>query len=194
METTIKNWLEIGTIVAPRGLKGELKVVSSTDFPERFEIPGKRWLKASHELEPQPIELISGQSVAGKNLYIVRLKGIENRNQAENLRGYKLLVIDDKKPQLEAEEYHVSQLINLEVYHQQTGELIGVVVDLFTAGHDLLEIQLIANSQEEEKIKNDQNKVKKVLIPFVYEIVPLVDIDNNRIEINPPKGLLALAK
>ena len=194
METTIKNWLEIGTIVAPRGLKGELKVLSSTDFPERFEIPGKRWLQASNESQPQPIELISGQAVAGKNLYIVRLKGIENRNQAESLRGYKLLVIDDKKPKLDPDEYHVSQLINLEVYHQQTGEIIGIVVDLFTAGHDLLEIQLIANLQEEEKNKNDKNKGKKVLIPFVYDIVPVVDIDNNRIEINPPKGLLALAK
>ncbi|MDJ0508303.1 MAG: ribosome maturation factor RimM [Crocosphaera sp.] len=187
METTIKNWLEIGTIVAPRGLKGELKVLSSTDFPERFEIPGQRWLQTSEQSEPQPIELISGKSVTGKNLYIVRLKGIENRNQAESLRGHKLLVIDDQKPQLESEEYHVSQLINLEVYDQKTGEFIGVVIDLFTAGHDLLEIKLIANIQGEEK-------GKKVLIPFVYDIVPVVDIDNNRIEINPPKGLLALAK
>ena len=187
METTINNWLEIGTIVGPRGLKGELKVLSSTDFPERFETPGKRWLQASTELEPQPIELISGKAVTGKNLYIVRLKGIENRNQAETLRGYKLLVVDDKKPQLESEEYHVAQLINLEVYHQKTGELIGIVVDLFTAGHDLLEIQLKTDNQSEKK-------TQKVLIPFVYEIVPVVDIDNNRIEINPPKGLLALAK
>ena len=132
METTTKNWLEIGTIVGVRGLKGELRVLSSTDFPERFERPGKRWLQASNELEPQPIELISGKAVAGKNIYIVRLKGVENRNQAESLRGYKLLVIDDKKPKLESEEYHVSQLIDLEVYHQETGKIIGIVVDLFT--------------------------------------------------------------
>ena len=91
MESTINNWLEIGTIVAPRGLKGELKVLSSTDFPERFENPGKRWLQASNQSDPQPIELISGKAVAGKNLYIVRLKGIDNRNQAEDLRGHKIL-------------------------------------------------------------------------------------------------------
>ncbi len=182
------NWLEIGTIVAPRGLKGELKVVSSTDFPERFEAPGQRWLKAPHDLEPQPIELISGKCLAGKNIYIIRLQGIENRNQAETLRGYKLLVLAEQKPKLEAEEYHVSQLINLEVYHQITGELIGIVVDIFTAGHDLLEIKLTPSPLLEA------NKDKKVLIPFVYEIVPLVDLDKKRIEINPPKGLLELAE
>ncbi|PSO69461.1 MAG: ribosome maturation factor RimM, partial [Cyanobacteria bacterium QS_1_48_34] len=37
------KWLEIGTIVAPQGLEGELRVYPTTDFPERFEQPGVRW-------------------------------------------------------------------------------------------------------------------------------------------------------
>ncbi|EAZ93109.1 ribosome maturation factor RimM [Crocosphaera chwakensis] len=188
MEINNNQWLEIGTIVGARGLKGELKVLSSTDFPERFEIPGERWLQSPNHPSPQPIKLISGKSVAGKNLYIVRLEGIETRNQAEILRGYKLLIIDQELPELEEEEYHVSQLIDLEVYHHKTGEKIGIVVDLFTTGHDLLEIKLINNSEKKDK----ENKDKTVLIPFVYEIVPVVDIEQNRIEINPPKGLLTL--
>ncbi|ACB51152.1 rRNA processing protein [Crocosphaera subtropica ATCC 51142] len=188
MENNKNQWLEIGTIVSARGLKGELKVLSSTDFPERFEIPGKRWLQPPHDPYPQAIELISGKSVAGKNIYIVRLEGIENRNQAETLRGYKLLIMDQELPELEEEEYHVSQLINVQVYHHKTGELLGTVIDLFTTGHDLLEIQLINNSEREAK----KTKERKVLIPFVYEIVPVVDLENNRIEINPPKGLLSL--
>lgn len=188
MENNQNKWLEIGTIVAPKGLKGELKVLSSTDFSERFEIAGTRWLQSPNDPSLQPIELISGKSVAGKNLYIVRLEGIENRNQAETLRGYKLLIIDQELPELEEEEYHVSQLINLEVYHHQTGEMLGIVVDLFTTGHDLLEIKLINNSEVIDKEK----KEKTALIPFVYEIVPVVDIEQNKIEINPPKGLLTL--
>ncbi len=182
------QWLEIGTIVGARGLKGELKVLSSTDFPERFEIPGKRWLQSPNDSSPQAIELISGKAVAGKNLYIVRLEGIENRTQAETLRGYQLLINNKELPKLEEEEYHVSQLINLDVYHHQTGEMLGVVVDLFTTGHDLLEIKLINDSEATD----DEKKEKTVLIPFVYEIVPVVDIEQNRIEINPPKGLLTL--
>ena len=67
--------------------------------------------------------------------------------------------------------------------------MIGNVVDVFTAGNDLLEIKLRADTETEVK----QNKAKKVFIPFVYEIVPVVDLKQNRIEINPPKGLLDLA-
>ncbi len=189
MEIQQNKWLEIGTIVAARGLKGELKVLSSTDFPERFEVPGQRWLKSPQNASPQPIELISGKSVAGKNIYIVRLEGIENRNQAESLRGYKLLVVDETTPKLEQEEYHVSQLIDLDVYEQKTGKIIGKVVDIFTAGHDLLEIKLTAKIETQVKDKQE----KKVFIPFVYEIVPVVDLEQQRIEINPPAGLLELA-
>ena len=40
----LDDWLEIGKIVSPQGLTGELRVYPNTDFPERFEEPGKRWL------------------------------------------------------------------------------------------------------------------------------------------------------
>ena len=189
METAQNRWLEIGTIVAPKGLRGELKVLSSTDFPERFKNPGKRWLKSPQNASLEPIELISGKPVAGKNIYIVRLQGIENRNQAENLRGHKLLILDETPPKLSEEEYHVSQLIDLDVYDQNTGKMIGNVVDIFSAGHDLLEIKLITDTETEVKHK----KEKKVFVPFVYEIVPVVDLEQHKIEINPPIGLLDLA-
>ncbi|MDJ0598814.1 MAG: ribosome maturation factor RimM [Crocosphaera sp.] len=189
MKNNNNKWLEIGTIVAPRGLKGELKVLSSTDFPERFEIPGQRWLQSPDGLSTEPIELISGKGVAGKNIYIIRLEGINDRNKAESLRDYKLLIIDETIPELDKDEYHVSQLIDLEVYDQKTGRLLGTVVDIFSAGNDLLEIKLIDNTETEATKKKD----KKIFIPFVYEIVPVVDLEHKKIEINPPKGLLELA-
>ncbi|MEA5510670.1 ribosome maturation factor RimM [Crocosphaera sp. UHCC 0190] len=202
LEENKESWLEIGKIVAPQGLKGELKVLPSTDFPERFEEPGKRWLQSPKGLSPEPVDLISGRYIPGKNLYVIRLKGIKNIDQAELLRGHKLLVPSSDRPQLKDDEYHVSELINLEVYHQLTGEFIGIVTDIFGAGNDLLEVQLnqedasvqpseLTNTQQQSEDKPKQNKV---LIPFVYEIVPVVDLDNKRIEINPPKGLLELAK
>ena len=39
------EWLEVGTITSPQGLKGELRVYPDSDFPERFTKPGIRWLK-----------------------------------------------------------------------------------------------------------------------------------------------------
>ena len=141
MEKT-DNCLEIGRIVGPQGLKGELKVMSSSDFPERFENPGTRWLQSPDGLSIQEVQLIRGRYVPGKNLYVIKLAEIFDRTQAETLRDYKLLVPSSDRPQLDDDEYHVSDLINLEVYHQKTGELIGVVVDILSAGNDLLEVQL----------------------------------------------------
>ena len=91
----------------------------------------------------------------------------------------------DRLP-LEEDEYHVSDLINLEVYNQQTNETIGVVVDLYVAGNDLLKVKLF-NYQT-----SSPQKSAIVLIPFVKDIVPVVDLANNRLEINPPAGLLEI--
>ncbi|MEC4803336.1 MAG: ribosome maturation factor RimM [Jaaginema sp. PMC 1079.18] len=181
-----QDWLEIGTIVAPQGLQGEVRVYPDSDFPERFEVPGIRWLQAPHRSdEPQPIQLLAGRNVPGKKLYILKLEGIGDRPQAETLRGYKLLVPRSDRPELDEDEYHVADLVNLEVFHQETQELIGVVVDIFVAGNDLLAVRL-AHPPENHK-KQD---LSIVLIPFVKEIVPIVDLEARRIEALPPPGLL----
>lgn len=135
---TNDDWLEIGTIVAPQGLNGELRVYPNSDFPERFEEPGKRFLKRSGETEPQPIELLSGRYLPGKDLYIVKLAGVENREQAEALRDCVLLVPASDRPELAEDEYHVMDLLDLEVFNQLTSELVGVVVDVIPAGNSLL--------------------------------------------------------
>ncbi|MCW5315987.1 ribosome maturation factor RimM [Nostoc sp. KVJ3] len=179
------NWLEIGKIVAPQGLSGELRVYPVSDFPERFEIPGKRWLLRSDDTEPQPIELLTGRYISNKNLYVIKLAGVENCDQAEALRGCKLMVPASDRPQLGEDEYHVLDLIGLEVFMQASGELVGTVVDIIPAGNDLLEVKL------HESFATDK-KQKTVLIPFVEAIAPVVDLKSNRIEITPPSGLLEI--
>ncbi|MBX9259298.1 ribosome maturation factor RimM [Desmonostoc muscorum CCALA 125] len=202
------DWLEIGKIVAPQGLAGELRVYPDSDFPERFEVPGKRWLLRPGETEPQPIELLAGRYISNKNLYVIKLAGVENCNQAEALRGCKLMVPASDRPQLGENEYHVLDLIGLEVFMQASGELVGTVVDIIPAGNDLLEIKLHPSfSTHKEQTTNDidapaasrrvgqttnDKKQKTVLIPFVEAIAPVVDLQSGRIEITPPPGLLEI--
>ncbi|MGK7945438.1 MAG: ribosome maturation factor RimM [Microcystaceae cyanobacterium] len=184
LETKINQdqWLKIGVITSAYGLKGQLKVTPITDFPERFTQPGERLIVSPDHRQKTIIQLLSGRYVPGKNQVIIRLEGVEDRTQAEKLRGYELLVDGSDRPSLPDDEYHISQLIDLSVYLQETDQLIGQVVDVFLAGNDLLEIQLTAPNFDQ----------KKVLIPFVQEIVPIVDLDNHRIYITPPSGLLEL--
>ncbi|MDZ7960014.1 MAG: ribosome maturation factor RimM [Aulosira sp. DedQUE10] len=181
----LDDWLEIGKIVAPQGLAGEMRVYPNTDFPERFEVPGKRWLLRAGEAEPQPIELLTGRYIEGKNLYVIKLAGVNNCNQVEELRGCKIMVPASDRPQLAEDEYYVPDLLGLEVFLQASGELVGRVVDIIPAGNDLLEVELHPGFAPNKK-------QKKVLIPFVEAIAPFVDIQARRIEITPPPGLLEI--
>lgn len=173
------GWLEVGKIVAPQGLKGEVRVYPDSDFPERFRQPGQRWLLRPGATEPEPIELLSGYYLGGKGLYVVKFAGIIDRDQSEALRDARLLVPESDRLPLADNEYHVLDLIGLEVFEQATQTLIGIVTDIIPAGNDLLEVKLA-----------QPQKTPTVLIPFVKPIVPVVDLAQRRIEIAPPTGLI----
>ena len=174
------EWLVVGVITSCHGIKGQIKVKSLSDFEERFLIPGIRWLQRDNE-PPSKVELISGYKQLGKEIFIIKLQGINTRNHAEQLKKYKILVKTNKLPKLKKEEFHYLELINLQVKTLKNNELqvIGKVINLENEKNNLLVIELFENNKE-------------VLIPFVKEIVPLIDINNNFLIINPPKGLLEL--
>ena len=174
------EWMVIGLITSCHGINGQVKVKSLSDFEERFLKPGMRWLQKENE-PPSKIELKSGFKQPGKEIFIIKFKDINTRDHAEQLKKYKILVKTDKLPELKKEEYHLLELINLQVKTLENDELkiIGQVINLENEKNNLLVIELFKNQ-------------KKVLIPFVEEIVPLVDIKNNFLIINPPKGLLEL--
>lgn len=210
------DFIEIGKIVAAHGLLGEVRVYPESDFPERFLEPGQRWLLRQGQKEPEPIEFLGGRFMPSKGLYIIDIAGIENRDQAEVLHGSKLFVQAGDRPHLEAGEYYLLDLIGLTVFNQLTGSNIGKVSTVIYAGNDLLEVELFTeatniSTQPENSLENSidhvdndadqpelepekkRKKVKKspkVLIPFVNEIVPIVDLARGIIEINPPRGLI----
>ena len=153
---------------------------SLSDFEERFTEPGKRWVQKENE-NPAELELTSGLKQPGKESFIISFKEINNRNQAENLREFKLMVKADDIPKLNQEEFHLTELINLKVkiFKKNQLQTIGKVINLQTEKNNLLVIKLFKNNKE-------------VLVPFVKQIIPVIDINNKFLEINPPSGLLDL--
>ena len=171
------NWMSIGEIVAPQGLKGDIRIKPSSDFPERFTKPGKRWIQKTNEL-PTEIKLIKGSLIPGKLIYVISIEGISNRSSAEKIIGWNLVIPIDSRPKLSNDEYHYLDLIGLEARRGPKKVLIGYVTDLINGGNDLLEIELVEG--------------KKVLVPFVKEIIPEIEIKEKWLLINPPPGLLEL--
>ena len=175
------HFLPIGKIVAAQGMKGEVRVYPESDFPERFLAPGTRWLQRSPSTQLEPIELVRGRYLDGKGLYVVQFAGVTDRNQAEALRDGQLFVPEGDRPPLEEGEFHILDLIGLTVFDQATQALIGTVSSIIQAGNTLLEVQRDAA---------EAKKQSTVLIPFVEAIVPIVDLQQRRIEITPPPGLI----
>ena len=175
-----KDWLVIGLITSSHGVTGKLNIKSLSDFKERFTKPGMRWIQ-KHNEDPIPFKLISGFQKPGKESFIISLEGIKNRNEADNLKKYKLLVKSSDIPKLKNNEFHLNQLLDLDVklFVEREIKVIGKVVDLITGNNNLIVIRLNQNN-------------KDVLIPFVKEIVTNIDTKNNYIIIDPPAGLLDL--
>lgn len=176
--------LEVGRIVAAQGLQGELRINPLSDFPERFTRAGRRWLR-NRQGQVRPTTLLSGRRLPGKELFVVRLEGVSDRTAAEALVGEELLVLADDRPRLAPGEFHLLDLLGLEVRlleqaDASVGTPIGRVRDLLHAGNDLLEVELSDNGGT-------------VLIPFVRAIVPQVELRGGWIGITPPPGLLELA-
>ena len=175
-----EGWLVIGIITSSHGVEGKLNIKSLSDFKERFTQPGKRWIQKQGE-EPIPYNLISGFQRPGKKSFIISLEGINDRNKADNLKQSKLLVKSNDIPKLKDNEFHLNQLLGLEVklYEKSEIKVIGKVIDLITENNNLIVVRLNQNN-------------KNVLIPFVQKIVTAIDQKNKYLIIDPPKGLLDL--
>ena len=171
----LSGWVAVGKIKAAHGLRGLVRVVSFSDFPERFTEPGPRWLWRPGEEKPTEVNLVRGTFQPGKKLYLVEFETITDRNASEASLGALLMVPEGDRPQLEEDEFHFGDLIGLSVYLQENGEYLGKVTAILPAGNDLLEVT---------------DGKKQVLIPFVKVFVPVVDVAGDRIEVTPPTGLL----
>lgn len=179
--------LVVGRLVAAQGLQGELRVLPLSDFPERFTLAGRRWLRQRSDAA-RPVQLLGGRQLPGRELFVVQLAGIGSRAAAEALVGAELLVRASDRPPLAPGEFHLLDLVGLEVrLLQEAGGAeappIGRVTNLIHAGNDLLEV---------EQAGAEGGPSRRLLIPFVAAIVPEVHLQAGWIGITPPPGLLDL--
>jgi 16S rRNA processing protein RimM len=204
-DPTTYGYVELGTVLGAHGVRGEVKLVAVTDFSERLCRPGLRHLKMPHRRSPRRIMLLEGRHRLGKE-YLLRLEGVDDRDAANHLRGCILYAREEERPEdLGDSEYIVSDLVGLQVFMEegyktesgedQSGWFVGYINGVVLAedmssvpglGQDLLELSLTSGC------KSGTTADELVLIPFVSQLVPLVDIVNRAVFIKPPFGLLDL--
>ena len=167
--------LVVGRVVRPHGVRGELAVDVRTDDPELRFAAGSV-LRTDPE-QAGPLTVSAARHHSGRLL--VTFAGIEDRDQADPLRGTLLLVdsADLADPEDPA-EFRDDQLIGLTAV-TTAGERVGLVADVLHHGQDLL---VVAGE--------GHRRGADMLVPFVAAIVPAVDLATGQLVIDPPPGLL----
>jgi len=205
-DPTTYGYIELGTLLGAHGVKGEIKISAVTDFAERLCRPGMRHIKLPNRRSPRRVQLLEGRYIMD-NEYLIRFEGVGDRDAANKMRGCVLYAREEERPEdLGKDEYIVNDLVGLDVFMEngymnedgqdQGGKYIGVVHGVVLAeemstipglGQDLIEISLPRGPGATASWKDEL-----VLIPFVPQLVPRVDIENRSIYILPPFGLLDL--
>lgn len=165
------NLLEVGKIVNTHGLRGEVKVVPWTDYPEVFEDIETVYIKKKTEYERLDIAGLKYQ----KNNLIVRFSQLKDINEAEKYKNQVLYAERDALGELPEGVYYIADLIGLEVV-KEDGEKVGVINDVFNTG-----------SSDIYDVKREGKK--NMLIPVIDDVVIDIDIENGKVTVRMMEGL-----
>ena len=168
----------VGRIGKPHGIKGEVSVEPRTDEPERRFADGAV-LRTENKRPgaPGPAHLTVAWTKWHSGRLLVRFAEINDRNAAEEARGTVLSVAfdPDERPE-DPEEFYDHQLVGLAVVTTE-GQPVGVLREIV---HGTAQDLLVIKAEGPD-----------VLVPFVSELVPEVDVAGGRIVVVDKPGLLS---
>ena len=166
-EPSPPEFLIVGHIIAPWGIRGEVKVEVMTDFPERFA-PGNQVY-----LDSRPFEIENCRP--HKQHLLLKLGTIDSVESAEKLRGHDLTIPASELYTLPQGQYYTFQLIRLKVVTTR-GETIGHIKDIMTtASNDVYIVEGVRG---------------EILIPAIEDVVKSINLEKGVIVIEAIEGLL----
>ncbi len=164
-----KQYLESGKIVGTHGIKGEVRIEPWCDSPQFLAAFDKLYLDDRGET------FIEVKSRPHKNITLCKIKGVDNIDDAQRLRG-RIVYIDRDDVKLDEGVNFVQDLIGLAVIDADSGENYGKITDVLRTG---------ANDVYEVTSPDGQ----KILVPVIDEVIPARNIDEGFVLLRPMKGL-----
>ncbi len=163
----------VAKILAPQGVRGEVRVLPLTDFPERFQKRKELWLGP-----PQDRRVRLESARAHGRVWLLKLAGIDDRNAAESLRGLELQVDEEALEPLEEGRFYVHHLVGLPVVTADGSE-VGRLRDILQTGaNDVFVIR-----------RDGASGPKEYLIPAMKEFLE-VDLAGGKIVLRPIPGMI----
>ncbi|MBA4544019.1 MULTISPECIES: ribosome maturation factor RimM [Thermoactinomyces] len=171
------GYLNVGRIVGTHGIRGEVRVLCDTDFPELRFAPGNRLLLLRSDLN-EPLPLTVEKSRPHKSALLVKFQEWNSINEAEVYKNSRLVVPkEDLAPLNEEEgEFYFHQIIGCEVITTE-GRKIGKVKEI---------LPLPAN---DVWVVRSDDQDKEILLPYIEPIVKDVDLQRQQITIQWMEGL-----
>lgn len=166
------EYFEIGQIANTHGIKGELKIVPLTDDPERY---GKlKWVYVDNRgiLNKYNIESVR----YFKNFVILKFREIIDMTSAEKLKGLMIKIDRKDAVKLPNDTYFICDLIGCEVA-EENGNIVGVIKNILKTGSN--DVYVV-----------EGENIKEILIPALKSVVKDISIENKRIIVSLPKGLV----
>jgi len=164
------NYFVIGKIVNTQGIKGDLRVIPTTDDISRFELLDFVYIDKKGNIGKYDIQNVRYH----KQFVLLKLKGIDDMTTAENFKNSEVKITKDMALPLEEDEYYIRDLYSMEVV-TDSGEVLGTIEDIiFTGANDVY------------VVKNDMNEI---LIPAVKQCILNVDKENNKMTVRLLEGL-----
>ncbi|WP_413287260.1 ribosome maturation factor RimM [Bacillus mojavensis] len=170
-----KRWFNVGKIVNTHGIKGEVRVISKTDFAEERYKPGNT-LYLFMDGRQEPIEVTVNTYRLHKQFHLLQFKERQSLNEVEELKNAIIKVPEEDLGELNEGEFYFHEIIGCEVFTEE-GELIGKVKEILTPGAN--DVWVI-----ERKGKKD------ALIPYIDSVVKQIDVSEKKIEIQLMEGLI----
>ncbi|PAF32302.1 ribosome maturation factor RimM [Paenibacillus sp. 7516] len=168
------EFMNVGKIVNTHGIRGELKIMPLTDFPEvRFAKNAELYLFTP---DNHPVLVHVESARLHKNMYIVRLKEYGNINEVEKFKGSIAKVSKENLAELEENEYYFHQIVGCTVVTEE-GENLGTISEILTPGaNDVWVVKTAAG--------------KEILLPVIDDVVLDVDVNEKLVKVHLMEGLL----
>lgn len=167
------DFILLGKIIRPHGLKGLLRVRSYADS-ENSLIPAETLFLKTEEGRWHEYAVIS--SNRHKNYFVVALEGIDSRDKAEEYRGVEFYIKRETVSRDE-DEYFWDELVGLSVY-LENGKILGRIARIVATGsNDIFVVK---------------EGLKEYYIPAIHDVVKEIDLKKGRMTIFAMEGLLDL--
>lgn len=155
----------VGRIVAPHGVRGDLRVLPEIDKPEIFKN-----IKHIYFGE-KSYKVISSRP--HKNIYIMKVEGVTDRNTSESMVGLSASLSKDEIPPCQEGEYYCFELLDMEVYTQE-GTFVGILKEIIETGAN--DVYTVIGLDKEE-----------IYLPAIPSCIKKVDVESRKMTVELPE-------